>query len=76
MRRATACAIALLMLDEEENVEGGEELVIIAYAAAARKVETSGDHVWLAHTPSLHAIARAEPADETTNLLTMHWNKG
>ncbi len=58
MRRATACEIALLMLDEEENVEGGEELVIIAYAA------------------SLHAIARAEPADETTNLLTMHWNKG
>ena len=76
MRRATASDIALLMDVEEENVEVGEELIIIAYAVAARKVETSGDHEWLPHTPSLHAIVRAEPADDATNLLTMHWNKG
>ncbi len=51
-------------------------MTIIAYAVAARKVETSGDHEWLAHTPSLHAIVRVEPAEDATNLFAMHWNKG
>ena len=76
--RSIASVMAFPMDVEEDSDVGGELLRIIEYAVAARKVETCEDHACLVQTPSLQDISREGTwtPRNSTNLLTMHWNKG
>lgn len=58
MSRAIASVMAFPMDADEDSDVGGEVLMIIEYAVAARKEETCEDHACLVHTPSLHSISR------------------